>query len=188
MRKAAFSLALLALAGMPATASLLGGTAAIAEEAAPLAGPDTQFVAKAIRDGMAEVEMGKAAAEKASHAEVKQFAERMVKDHGEANQKLLELAKKHKIEAEGTYGTPPLRPAEEETAKQHEMSGMSGGQFDRAYMAAMVEDHEKAVSAFADEAKNGKDAEVRDLASALLPALEEHLRMAKSLSGQLGSQ
>ena len=110
MRKAAFSLALLALAGMPATASLLGGTAAIAEEAAPLAGPDTQFVAKAIRDGMAEVEMGKAAAEKASHAEVKQFAERMVKDHGEANQKLAGAREEAQDRGRGHLRDPAASP------------------------------------------------------------------------------
>ena len=100
MRTAVVGLALLALAA----------TGARAEEAQPLAGPDTQFLAKAIQDGMAEVDLGKTAEKKASSPEVKRFAEHMVKDHSAANKKLEALAKKHKIEANGTYGTPPLKP------------------------------------------------------------------------------
>ena len=76
MRTAAVSLALLALAA----------TGARAEEAQPLAGPDTQFLAKAIQDGMAEVDLGKTAEKKASSPEVKRFAERMVKDHARGEQ------------------------------------------------------------------------------------------------------
>ena len=91
MRTAVVGLALLALAA----------TGARAEEAQPLAGPDTQFLAKAIQDGMAEVDLGKTAEKKASSPEVKRFAEHMVKDHSAANKKLEALAKKHKIEANG---------------------------------------------------------------------------------------
>jgi uncharacterized protein (DUF305 family) len=38
------------------------------------------------------------------------------------------------------------------------MSGMSGSQFDMAYVKMMIKDHEKAVSMFQKEANNGKDA------------------------------
>ena len=172
MRTAAVSIALLALAA----------TGARAEEAQPLAGPDTQFVAKAIQDGMAEVELGRTAEKKASSPEVKRFAERMVKDHGAANQKLEALAKKHKIEAKGTYGTPPLKPDEEAKSEKADLSKLSGKEFDQAYAREMVQDHEKAVSLFQDEAKNGKDKEVSQLAGSLLPTLEEHLKMAQGLA------
>ena len=172
MRTAAVSLAVLALAA----------TGARAEEAQPLAGPDTQFVAKAIQDGMAEVELGRTAEKKASSPEVKRFAERMVKDHGAANQKLEALAKKHKIEAKGTYGTPPLKPDEEAKSEKADLSKLSGREFDQAYAREMVQDHEKAVSLFQDEAKNGKDKEVSQLAGSLLPTLEEHLKMAQGLA------
>ena len=160
----------------------LAGTGVRAEEAAPLAGPDTQFLAEAIRDGMAEVDLGKTAAQKASGPEVKRFAERMVKDHTAANQKLEALAKKHKIEAKGTYGTPPLKPGAEAKAEKADLSKMSGQEFDRAYASEMVQDHEKAVGLFRDEAKNGKDKEVSELASSMLPTLEEHLKMARALA------
>ena len=176
-----------ALAGALVLAALLGGPGARAQEGAELAGPDTQFLAEAIRDGLAEVELGKTAAQKASGSEVKQFAERMVKDHTAANEKLRSLAEEHKIEPGGTYGTPPLRPAEEGAAKQRDLSGLSGEEFDRAYAAAMVEDHEKAVAAFRQQAEKGQDEELRGLAAATLPVLEEHLRMAEALAEQVGA-
>ncbi len=187
MRNAALTPALLALAGGLVSSTLFDRAPARAQEAAALAGPDTQFLADAIREGLAEVEMGKMAAQKASDPEVKRLAERMVQDHAEANRKLSAVAEKHQVEAQGTYGTPPLRPDEEETAKKRDLSGMSGQQFDRAYIDAMVADHERAVGAFKDAAKNGQDEEVRGLAEATLPTLEEHLRLARSLAGQVGA-
>jgi putative membrane protein len=172
MRTTAVTLALLALAG----------TGVRAEEAQPLAGPDTQFLAEAIQDGMAEVDLGKTAEKKASSPEVKRFAEHMVKDHSAANKKLEALAKKHKIEANGTYGTPPLKPDEQAQGEKADLSKLSGKEFDQAYAKEMVQDHEKAVSLFQDEAKNGKDKEVSELASSMLPTLEEHLKMARALA------
>jgi len=172
MRTTAVTLALLALAG----------TGVRAEEAAPLAGPDTQFLAEAIRDGMAEVDLGKTAEKKASSPEVKRFAEHTVKDHSAANKKLEALAKKHKIEASGTYGTPPLKPDEQAQGEKADLLKLSGKEFDQAYAKEMVQDHEKAVSLFQDEAKNGKDKEVSRLAGSILPTLEEHLKMAQALA------
>lgn len=183
MRKTALGLALAVFAG----AAPFAVAPRAAEEAKPLAGTDTQFLAKAIQDGMAEVEMGKVAEKKASNAEVKKFAQQMVKDHTAEGKKLGALAQKHKIEADGTYGTPPLKPSAEEADKKRDLAGMSGKDFDRSYIAAMVEDHQKAVDAFKDEAKNGKDAEVSKAAEAALPTLEKHLKMAQDLAGKVGA-
>src|SRR5205085_2062588 len=52
------------------------------------------FVREAAIGGMAEVELGQLASGKASSADVKQFAERMVADHGTANTELKSLAEK----------------------------------------------------------------------------------------------
>ena len=49
---------------------------------------DKKFVMDAAVGGMAEVELGKLAAEKATNPEVKQFGQRMVDDHTKANDEL----------------------------------------------------------------------------------------------------
>jgi putative membrane protein len=169
------------LAANPAAPSSAAGQAG----AQALTEPDTTFLPEAIQGGMAEVKLGKLAAEKASSAEVKQFGQRMVQDHSAANQKLTALAEKHKLGQAGTKGTPPLESSMEAKATEQELTRLSGKDFDRAYMRHMVEDHEKTVAKFKAEAKDGKSAEVKQLAEQLLPTLEEHLRMARSLSEQV---
>ena len=61
------------------------------------------------------------------------------------------------------------------------MSTKSGDDFDRAYMASQVRAHRDAVSLFQKESKSGKDAELKSFAATTLPALQEHLKMARDL-------
>ena len=58
---------------------------------------DTEFVQKAAAAGKKEVEHGKMAASKASNAQVKAYAQALVKDHTAANQELMGIAKRKNI-------------------------------------------------------------------------------------------
>src|SRR5438552_3833894 len=53
---------------------------------------DKKFVMEALKGGMAEVELGKLASEKASNDAVKQFGQRMADDHAKAGDELKEIA------------------------------------------------------------------------------------------------
>ncbi|HKG20643.1 MAG TPA: DUF4142 domain-containing protein, partial [Blastocatellia bacterium] len=64
------------------------------------------------------------------------------------------------------------------------LSGLSGAEFDREYMRQMVKDHSDAVELFQKEASRGKDADLKGFAAKTLPALQEHLRMARELAGK----
>jgi putative membrane protein len=189
MQKRALALVLFASAApLPMTffAAVMARPAIAAE--AELAGPDTQFLAKAIISGNNEIELSQVAANKASQAEVKRLAEHMIQDHKAANDKLMKEAEKHKIKPTGTYGTPPLEPDQKaETAKQ-KLEGLSGAEFDKAYVQRLIQDHTEAVALFQEEAKNGKDNPLRDLAAATLPTLEEHLKQAREVGGRVGVQ
>ena len=55
-------------------------------------------------------------------------------------------------------------------------------EFDHAYMAGQLADHEEAVSLFTREAKEGKDAELKAFAAKTLPALQEHLQLARHIT------
>src|SRR5436190_3450929 len=61
-------------------------------------GKDTLFVREAAIGGLAEVKSAELAKSKASSAQVKSFAEQMVKDHMKANQELEQLAKQKGME------------------------------------------------------------------------------------------
>jgi putative membrane protein len=148
--------------------------------AGPVFAADDAWVMKVAKGGIAEVELGKLAAEKASSDAVKQFGQRMVDDHGKANDELKTLAENKKI-------TLPTEIGPEEKALRARLMKLSGPAFDRAYMQAMVSDHEKDIGEFRTESRSGKDADVKAWAAKTLPTLEEHLKMARDASGAVGT-
>jgi len=139
---------------------------------------DSHFVMEAAEGGMAEVEMGKLAVDKASSPEVKSFGQKMVDDHSKANDELKQVASQKGI-------TLPAGPSAAHKAKMDKMSKMSGPAFDKAYMDDMVADHKEDVAAFQKEARSGKDPDVQSFASKTLPTLQEHLKMAQDIHGKV---
>jgi len=137
---------------------------------------DQAFVTKASESGMAEVELGKIGSAHAMNADVRKFAERMVSDHEKANDELKAIARQKNFTiAEG------LKKEHKEAASR--VGKLQGEQFDREFTAQMVKDHEAAVELFSNEAQSGQDSELKAWAAKTLPTLREHLRLAKSLSG-----
>ena len=63
-----------------------------AAKANPAIAADRAFITEVWTDGMAEVELGKLASEKAGDDKVKMFGQRMVMDHGKAGDELTTLA------------------------------------------------------------------------------------------------
>ncbi|WP_119459016.1 DUF4142 domain-containing protein [Rhodospirillaceae bacterium SYSU D60014] len=151
-------------------------TASAQQMGGDLSVQDRYFLLHAAQDGAAEVAMGKVAVEKAQSEEVKQFAQRMIDDHTQANQKLMEMAEQKDIEV------PQEAGAVHEQMMQY-LQELSGEQFDQAYMQEQVLDHEAAVSLFEKEAQQGQDAELKSFASETLPTLQEHLESAQQLAG-----
>lgn len=141
---------------------------------------DQTFVKKAAEGGMAQVELGKLAADKASSPDVKQFGQKMVDDHGKANDQLKGLAQSKNI-------TLPTELSAKDKALHDRLSKLSGPAFDRAYMRAMVTGHTKDVNEFRTESKSGADADVKAWASNTLPTLETHLKMAKDANRAVGT-
>ena len=139
-----------------------------------LARADRRFAEKAMQGGMAEVEAGKMAMDKAQDPQVKAFAKRMVDDHSKANAELTKIASAKGI-------TPPAAVDSGHKRKMDRMASKSGADFDRAYMDDMVDDHQATVRDFRSAAKSAKDPEIKAFASSTLPALEQHLKEAKTI-------
>ena len=183
MKNPTFRALLLAAPILSASSLAVSPALAAGEEALP--GPDTQFLAKATISGLDEVELSRIAAQKASNPEVKQFAERMVKDHTAVNDKLKQEAARHKLNPNGNYGTPPLEPDKKAATFKQDLEGLSDGKFDQTYIDHTVQDHVKAVALFQEEATNGKDTGMRNLADTTLPTLKDHLQRAQQLADKL---
>lgn len=139
---------------------------------------DRAFIVEAAAGGMAEVQLGKLATEKASNADVKRFGQMMVTDHTKANDELMQIAKDRQL-------MPPhaLKPEHQETYDK--LSKLSGEQFDRQYIEYMVEDHQKDVAAFKKASQSASDPAVKQFASSTLPTLQKHLDDAKDIHGKL---
>ncbi|WP_293942693.1 MULTISPECIES: DUF4142 domain-containing protein [unclassified Sphingobacterium] len=139
---------------------------------------DAKFVTEAANGGMAEVELGQLAQQKAQHADVKAFGEMMIKDHSKANDELTALAQAKNITVPATVG------AEQQKVKD-DLAKKAGREFDKAYIDEMVEDHEKDVKLFEDASKNLKDAELKAFVDKTLPTLRTHLEHSKSVKDKL---
>jgi putative membrane protein len=137
--------------------------------------PDKIFAQKAAAGGMAEVQLGKMAVERATSPDVKQFGQRMVTDHEKANRELTAL-----VEQKGlAVPTAPDPKHQEEATK---LATLQGATFDRAYLQQMVQDHEADVSLFRTQATEGQDPELKSFATKTLPTLEEHLKLVQDLA------
>jgi putative membrane protein len=139
------------------------------------ASSDTAFVTKIAQVGIAEVELGKLANEKAMRDEVKKFGQRMVDDHTKAGDELKALAMKKDI-------TWPADTDAEHKSLHDRLSKMSGAAFDRAYMQAMADGHRKVANEFRKEIKSAKDADVKAWAEKTLPTIEAHLKDAEMIN------
>ncbi|MDR6941860.1 DUF4142 domain-containing protein [Mucilaginibacter pocheonensis] len=129
---------------------------------------DAKFATDAANGGLAEVAVGKVAEQKAVNKSVKDFAAMMVKDHGKANDELMAIAKAKNI-------TLPAAPSDDKQKELTDLSAKTGGDFDKAYVDAMVDGHKKTISMFEDAAKNCKDAELKAFATSTLPIIKGHL-------------
>lgn len=156
-------------------AALLLGAAgfAFAQDATrTLSAGETRFLQKAAADGLAEVELGTLAQEKAMRDEVRQFAARMVADHRKANESLMEIAGAKRVQL-------PTQPDARHRRHAERLRKLSGPDFDRAYMKLMLDDHKDAVKDFERQTRSARDSDVRDFASRTLLTLRDHLGAAR---------
>ena len=136
------------------------------------ANPDATFAKKAAQGNMAEVALGKLAQQNAQSDDVKKFGQRMVDDHGKAEQDLEGVASKANI-------TLPQDVNAQQKAEQQRIEKLNGAAFDRAYMAMMVKDHTKDVAEFKKEANStSANSDLKDYAKRTYPTLEDHLTNA----------
>ena len=174
-----------------------------------------QFVEKAAIANTAEIRLGELASERAQSADVKAFAQMMVKDHTRANNELEQAVSGQNIEVSN------VQLDQKHQQLLSKLRGLQGAEFDREYMKAMVEGHEevrdmlqsrsdarstRAAGSTADqEARThggtnptgatgttgtgaaAMDTKVNQWAMKTLPAVEQHLQRAEQIESKLGN-
>ena len=128
----------------------------------------------AAESGLAEVQFGQLAESKSVPRSVHDFAARMVTDHTQLNNQLMQLAQSLQF-------TPPtaLSPQDQQTYQR--LQGLNGRAFVNAYMPNQIQAHEAAIQLFQNEAQNGNNPQLRNLAQQSVPILQQHLEMAQRI-------
>jgi len=133
------------------------------------------FVSQAAVIGKAEIELGQIALKNTQDANVRTYAQRMVADHSAADKKLQAIAAKQNLQL------PQSLDAEHESLKA-KLQGLKGEDFDRAYVKAMANGHDKAVALFESASQQPQmPDDLKQFAASTLPTLEQHKEMAHSL-------
>lgn len=169
-----FFMALLA-AAMPTVAANRGGAPSGASAPATALG-DT--VASLMAEHDAEIQAGALAVQKTQNKDVRDFADRLIRDHSDLNHKLASFA---------AAGSIYLLPKPADTSALDTLRGLSGAEFDREFLRWAVSSHQKTISKVKQMAPDMADKQLKSLLQSATPTLEEHLRMAEKLSARIGA-
>ncbi|WP_342360672.1 DUF4142 domain-containing protein [Terrarubrum flagellatum] len=163
--------------------------AAVAQAPAPLAPPTPRadstgsigstmtrdFMTKAASANMLEIETSRLALDKSSDADVRQFAEVMIRDHGEAAVKFRTAAQQGRL-------TPPMAKLDIDQARAFEqLKAASGEEFNRKFIMLQKSAHADAMTLFQAYAQNGDNPAITSFAQTLLPTLQSHQQMVEKL-------
>jgi putative membrane protein len=140
---------------------------------------EQQFVNQVAAENLMEVRLAQAAQQRATNPSVKQFAQRMVIDHTSMQKQWMAAAKKNGIDFRAEMSARHRQQAEQ-------LRTLTGAAFDQTYMGLMVQNHQENVTTFQAQRNAGHSADVRQLIEVALPTLQEHLRTAQQIAGQVG--
>lgn len=161
------------MAANAGTANMAAGNAAMNGAVTSTGAIDTAFVTEAMKGDNSEVALGNLAEQKGSSAGVKDLGKMLVTDHGAHKQVVAALAQKANVPVTNDLN-------DEAKAEQKKLDGLSGAAFDKEFVRATVEDHQKDIAKYEQEAKSG-DAQSAAMAKTTLPTLKKHLQSAQAL-------
>ncbi|MCP3102520.1 DUF4142 domain-containing protein [Myxococcus sp. K15C18031901] len=134
-----------------------------------------------------EVKMGQLAQQNGSSQGVKDYGQRMEKDHGQADQKLMAYAKSKQLTLGEPKADTPLAQAMSDSnmATDKKLQALQGPVFDRAYLTTMVEGHDVAIAqVMAAQQQFKSNTQLTAMLDDLLPQLQQHRQSAYRLLGQ----
>lgn len=159
--------------------TLLAGAAALtAPKAFGQTDDDKKFVADAAQGDRNEIALSELAEQKATSPAVKAFASRMVREHKQMTVSMKPFAEKWGM-------NPPVDVDSDHKKELDKLNGLSGHDFDKEYMDAMVSDHGKALDAFTKEAKDTKVASFKAAVLKGKTRVAAHKNMAYDLKKKL---
>ena len=159
----------------PAARANAGATAKADDS--KIARADSGMLTDLVEANRAEISAGKLALEKSQNADIKKFAQMMVDDHSKALTEVEALAQTKNVKLPDGIGAV-------HKTKEVALKALSGNTFDNQYAKrAGLGDHESTVKLLKKIQADSKDADLKALATKMLPTVEHHLEMARALPG-----
>ena len=155
------------------------GLAPVAAQQPQSLASDSAFIARAASIGLLQVKLGKLVEKKGTSPSVVEFGKRMVADYSKANEEFAAAAK------QAAFPAPVLLRQHQRIAAR--FARMGRGSFDKNYMAEMVKSHSEEVRLFQQESEGGRVQSLKELASRMLPQLQQRLTLATQTAGSVGA-
>ena len=179
-----------AVAGVPGSmqASPSMASSAAAEPINPVdaALTDGQIAMIASDVDRAEIAAGKLALTHARSVQVRQFAQHMVTEHTKVDTKLLALARAQNIPL--TDSTVSAKLTRENDAQKSSLAGLSGTDFDRAYIDAQLKGHEDVLDMLdARQIPTAQNGALKATLETTRAKVLMHIHMAKEARAALGN-
>jgi putative membrane protein len=141
---------------------------------------DKSFIKDATEGSQAEINFAKLALAKSKDPNVRKFAERMITDHTKLIEDMRPFTKKYDVKASGE----PVM----DHAKYEELKMKSGTDFDRAYVEAMVKDHNDDLNDFIKEENSTSDPQLKATVEKGEKVVREHTEMIDNIAHMGGIQ
>lgn len=156
--------------GMPTDTAIQGGAIP-----STLTEQETKFAIDAANGSIAEIQLGEMASSRSTTPEVKEFGRMMIEDHSKANEALKIIAADKHIEL-------PAKASEDKLQVAIQLSSKNGSDFDKAYIAQMIKDHEASIQLFETGRKTVKDTVLKAFTDNTLPVLRKHMEHISTLN------
>jgi putative membrane protein len=145
---------------------------------------DAQIASIVVTANQVDIDAGKLAESKASHADVKKFAQQMVTDHSGVNKQATELVTKLKVTPQDNPTSQSLKTGGEKNVAH--LKTLSGTAFDKAYIDQEVTYHEAVLKAVDTTLiPSAQNADLKALLVKVRPAFVAHLEHAKQVQAML---
>ncbi|MBD2260093.1 DUF4142 domain-containing protein [Pseudanabaena sp. FACHB-2040] len=147
------------------------------QQAAAISSLDREFIIMAAQGNNAEIQTSQLALQRSQDQQVRSFAQQMIEEHTQANERLATIARQYGVNL-------PADPGPLNTAIAQELASLSGANFDRAYMEAQENAHLRTIGLYRTVIQQGRTPDVQSYASTLLPNIDGHYQMANQMVNQ----
>jgi putative membrane protein len=167
-----------AIAGAMACLAITAGLAFAAQNV-KLTPQDQKLLDNLARGNIAEVQLAALAEQRAASPAVREFAKRMIEDHSAMRSQLQQWASANAV-------VLPSTASDRDLARVKRFEKLTGKDFDRQYIQVMLRDHRDDVTELREFLEAHPNTKVKPVIANTLPIIENHLRVAENVAGQIG--